>query len=129
MIFWAINNPNSRIGVFRKTLPALKKTSWLEIRKLLDNHGIEYEENRSEGVIILSNGATMSFSGLDDLQKVRSLNLDYIYIEQAEEIDRDTYLELKLRLRGSGADVTYRQALLVVQPSEPSHWKIGRAHV
>lgn len=122
MIFWAINNPNSRIGVFRKTLPALKKTSWLEIRKLLDSHGIEYEENRSEGVIILSNGATLSFSGLDDLQKVRSLNLDYIYIEQAEEIDRDTYLELKLRLRGSGADVTYRQALLVVQPSEPSHW-------
>ena len=47
MIFWAINNPNSRIGVFRKTLPALKKTSWLEIRKLLDSHGIEYEENRS----------------------------------------------------------------------------------
>ena len=122
VIFWAINNPNSRIGVFRKTLPSLKKTSWLEIRKLLDTHGIEYEENRSDGTIVLSNNATITFSGLDDLQKVRSLNLDYIYIEQAEEIDRDTYLELKLRLRGSGADVTYRQALLVVQPSEPTHW-------
>lgn len=122
VIFWAINNPNSRIGVFRKTLPSLKKTSWLEIRKLLDTHSIEYDENRSDGTIILSNNATITFSGLDDLQKVRSLNLDYIYVEQAEEIDRDTYLELKLRLRGSGVDVTYRQSLLVVQPSEPTHW-------
>lgn len=128
-IFYAINNPGARIGIFRKTLPSLKKTSWLEIRKLLDDHKIVYDENKADGLITLSNGSTMSFSGLDDLSKVRSLNLDYIYIEQAEQIDRDTYLELKLRLRGSGADVEYRQAMLVVQPENPSHWIYQYFHV
>lgn len=128
-IFYGIENAGARIGIFRKTLPSLKRTSWLEIRKLLDNHGIVYEENKADGLITLSNGTTMSFSGLDDLSKVRSLNLDYIYIEQAEQIDRDTYLELKLRLRGSGADVKYRQAMLVVQPENPSHWIYQYFHV
>ncbi len=115
--------------MFRKTLPSLKRTSWLEIRKLLDKHHIVYDENKADGIITLSNGSTLSFSGLDELTKVRSLNLDYIYIEQAEEIDRDTYLELKLRLRGSGANVKYRQAMLVVQPENPSHWIYQYFHV
>lgn len=128
-IFYAIDNPNSRSGIFRKTLPSLKRTSWLEIRKLLDKHHIVYDENKADGIITLSNGSTLSFSGLDELTKVRSLNLDYIYVEQAEEIDRDTYLELKLRLRGSGANVKYRQAMLVVQPENISHWIYQYFHI
>ena len=85
-ILYGLEHPNARIGVFRQTLPSLKKTAWLEIRKLLDKLGVVYKENKSDGVITFDNGSTISFIQLDDSRKVRSLNMDYIYIEQCEEI-------------------------------------------
>ena len=61
VILYAIEHPNARIGVFRQTLPSLKKTAWLEIRKLLDKLRINYKENKSDAVITLYNGSTLSF--------------------------------------------------------------------
>ena len=51
----------------------------LEIRNMLDNLGIEYKENKSNAIMTLSNGSTISFTPLDDDRKIRSLNLDYIF--------------------------------------------------
>ena len=47
VIMYALEHPKARIGVFRQTLPSLKKTAWLEIRKLLDKYQIIYKENKS----------------------------------------------------------------------------------
>ena len=121
-ILYGLEHPNARIGVFRQTLPSLKKTAWLEIRKLLDKLGIIYKENKSDGVITLDNGSTISFIPLDDSRKVRSLNMDYIYIEQCEEISKDSYDELTLRVRGEVQAQDYGQILSVVQPESKSHW-------
>lgn len=113
-------------GVFRQTLPSLKKTAWLEIRKLLDKLGVIYKENKSDGVITLDNGSTISFIPLDDSRKVRSLNMDFIYIEQCEEISKDSYDELTLRVRGEVQAQDYGQILSVVQPESKSHWLYQR---
>lgn len=121
-IKYALEFAGARIGVFRQTLPALKKTAWLEIRNLLEKYNIAFDENKTDGIISLPNGSTISFSGLDDLKKVRSLNLDFVYIEQAEEIDRDTYVEIRLRVRNEVSQKHYGQLLLVVQPEGKDHW-------
>ena len=125
-ILYGLEHPNARIGVFRQTLPSLKKTAWLEIRKLLDKLGIIYKENKSDGVITLDNGSTISFIPLDDSRKVRSLNMDFIYIEQCEEITKDSYDELTLRVRGEVQAQDYGQILSVVQPESKSHWLYQR---
>jgi len=126
VILYAMEHPKARIGVFRQTLPSLKKTAWLEIRKLLDEYQIEYKENKSDGVITLSNGSTLSFIPLDDSKKVRSLNLDFVYIEQCEEISKDSYDELTLRVRGEVQKNDFGQILSVVQPESKSHWLYNR---
>lgn len=126
VIFYALNNPNASIYVYRVTLPALKKTSWKEIRNILDSLKLEYEENKTDGIITFPNNSKIFFGALDELSKVRSLNADLIYIEQAEELTNfDFYVELMLRL-GRG-EVTkngesYAQMLLVVQPESENHW-------
>lgn len=125
-ILYGLAHPNARIGVFRQTLPSLKKTAWLEIRKLLDKLGVSYKENKSDGVITLDNGSTISFIPLDDSRKVRSLNMDFIYIEQCEEISKDSYDELTLRVRGEVQAQDYGQILSVVQPESKSHWLYQR---
>lgn len=129
VILYAIEHPNARIGVFRQTLPSLKKTAWLEIRKLLDKLRINYKENKSDAVITLDNGSTLSFIPLDDSRKVRSLNLDFVYIEQCEEISKDSYDELTLRVRGEVQAKDYGQILSVVQPESKSHWLYQRFYI
>ena len=88
-------------------MPSLKRTSWKEIRNILYDLEIPYEENKSEGVISFSNGSKMYFGALDELSKVRSINADVIYIEQAEELNSpEFYIELMLRLgRGEASTV------------------------
>lgn len=121
-IMYAINHPKARVGVFRSTLPALRETAMLEIRNLLDNLGIEYKENKTNAIMTLSNDATISFTPLDDDRKIRSLNLDYIFVEQCEEVSEEVFDELALRLRGEVSLSDYGQVLLIAQPEARTHW-------
>lgn len=122
VILYALEHPNARIGVFRQTLPSLRETSWREIRELLEKYYIDFDENKSNGIITLSNGSTISFTPTDDDKKLRSLNLDFVYIEQCEEISEEAFIELDLRIRNEVSKKYGGQMLIVVQPSNKSHW-------
>ena len=132
VIFYALQHFNASIYIYRKTLPSLKRTSWKEIRNLLHDMEIPYEENKSEGVISFPNGSKMYFGALDELSKVRSINADLIYIEQCEELNSpEFYTELMLRLgRGEASKRKdgYSQMLIVVQPESEEHWIYKRYH-
>ena len=122
VILYALKYPNARIGVFRQTLPSLRETAWREIVELLDEYNIEYKENKSNGIVTLSNNSTISFTPTDDEKKLRSLNLDFVYIEQCEEISEEAFIELDLRIRNEVSKKYGGQMLIVVQPSSKSHW-------
>lgn len=122
VILYALQYPNARIGVFRQTLPSLRETSWREIIELLHTYKIEHTENKSNGLVTLSNGSTISFTPVDDEKKLRSLNLDFVYIEQCEEITEEAFIELDLRIRNEVSKKHGGQMLVVVQPSNKSHW-------
>lgn len=121
-ILYAIEHPKARIGVFRSTLPALRETAWLEIRTLLDKFKIDYDENKTNAIITLSNESTISFTPLDDDKKIRSLNLDYVFVEQCEEVSEEIFDELALRVRGEVSLNSYGQILLIAQPGPKTHW-------
>lgn len=125
-IMYALEHPKCRIGVFRQTLPSLRETAWREIREVLDTYKIEYKENKSNGLITLSNDSTISFTPTDDDRKLRSLNLDMVYIEQCEEITEEAFDELDLRIRSEIAQEDYGQMLIVVQPESKHHWLYKR---
>lgn len=132
VIFYALNHSDASIYIYRKTLPSLKRTSWKEIRNILYDLEIPYEENKSEGVITFQNNSKLYFGALDELSKVRSINADMIYIEQAEELNSpEFYVELMLRLgRGEASKRKdgYSQMLMVVQPESEEHWIYKRFH-
>lgn len=68
------------------------------------------------------NGSTIEFKGLDDKRKIRSINADFIMVEQAEETSEPVYRELEKRLRGKVSKKYYGQMLLMVQPESQSHF-------
>ena len=146
VVFYCLQYHHASWYVYRKTLPSLKRTAWKEIRSILYNIALERdsqgnivkslydicEENKSEGKITFPNGSVIYFGALDELSKVRSINADGVYIEQAEELlDTEFYTELLLRLgrgevskRGDG----FSQMMLVVQPEDEEHWIYKRYH-
>lgn len=133
VIKYGLENKNASIYIYRKTLPSLKRTSWKEIRQILQDYHIPYDENKSEGRIVLTQtDSVLYFGALDELSKVRSINADVIYIEQAEElVDTEFYTELMLRLgRGEASKRKggYSQMLIVVQPEDEEHWIYKRYH-
>ena len=123
VILFALEYENAQIGVFRKTMPSLKKTSWKVIETLLKKYQIAYTINKSDAIIkIESSGSEIMFIQADDEEKLRSLTLDFAYVEQAEEISYDEYQELNLRIRGEVYREYWGQMLLVVQPGSKTHW-------
>ena len=130
-ILYALNNSEAEIYVFRQSLPRLKKTSWKVIRNILRDMGFDLSkiENKSNAEIIIpQTDSTIQFMSLEDLDAVRSINADLIYIEQMEELKnfRDFYMsDLLGRLNRGRACIkhgAYSQMIGVVQPSSPSHW-------
>ena len=129
VIIYALTHEKARVGVFRQTLPSLRQTAWLEMRETLDNYGLPYKENKSEGVMTFPNGSTITFKSTDDMQKLRSLNLDMVYLEQGEEVSKDVFNELESRIRGKASMKDYGQFLIVVTPATKSHWIYKRFHL
>lgn len=128
-LMYALQHREARIGVFRYTLPSLRATAWLEIRNLLIKYHIPYHENKSEATIELANHAKIFFKSLDDLKKIRSMNLDYVYVEQMEEItDIETFIELDARIRSEVMMKDYGQFLMVVTPDNTGHWIYKNFH-
>jgi len=118
-LVYGLQYPVSKILVTRKTFPALRITSLALIRELFEKYRIPYEENKAEGVITLPNRSLIYFKSLDDPKKIRSLNLDFAWIEQAEEITYSDYMEIKRRMRGNAG---YLQVLMTVTPEGYDHW-------
>ncbi len=94
-----LSNRNKRLLVTRKYNPSLRVTTWRLIHELLDELEVPYLENKTEQVLQLPRRNEIYFRGLDDAEKIKSSEFNYIWMEEATEFDYEDYLQLKLRLR------------------------------
>lgn len=93
--------------VGRKTYPALNSTtreSFLGIVRqrnggTLEDGPLVASFNKQENLLVLKNGSKIFFRTLDEVEKIRSLNLGWALVDQAEEIDEEIFLELNGRIR------------------------------
>jgi phage terminase large subunit len=63
---------------------------------------------------------------LDNADKVLSAEYDYIYVNQAEELDLDAWEKLTGRATGRAANAPYPQVMGDCNPSYPAHWILTR---
>jgi phage terminase large subunit len=117
--------PGAIEGLCRKNLVSLKRTT---LRTLLEPDGDlppvlmpgTYEHHKTEGRITLNDGGTILTFGLDDPQKIGSLNLTGCFVDEATELAGADWTALRGRLRGGG-DRIVRQLYGGCNPSGPSH--------
>lgn len=119
-----IEEDDIHILVIRKTLPSLRITAYPLIRDLLIAWNVPYELNKTELTITRGNNQIL-FKGLDDPEKIKSYEANYIWIEEATEIAYQDFLQLNLRLRRPNKNGPNR-IYFTFNPIDQYHWLIEK---
>lgn len=128
IIVYCLQYKRAKAYVFRETLKACRETCWETVLEILDESGIPYKANKSSNKIFFPNGSRITFLGLDNKDKIRSINADIIYVEQTEETKFESFIELKARIRSKVSKKYYGQLITVTTPEEETHWLYNFFH-
>jgi phage terminase large subunit len=114
--------------VCRQVGRTVRKSVFNEIEKVIADWGLRdlFDVNKSEFTITCENGSQILFSGLDDVEKIKSIIprqgvITDIWIEEATETERETIKGLYKRQRG-GSDETPKRLTLSFNPIYKTHW-------
>ena len=112
--------PGNVILLLRKTLVWLKKSTLPILIGEPDSvlPPGSYQWNKSDGTIRMINGAIIHVLGLEDPERIRSINAGAAFIDEAAELTEQDFREVTLRLRHP---LGTRQLFCVTNPSGPSH--------
>lgn len=111
-----------RVLVIRKVGNTLKDSIFALTLKLLQESGLYdfCKINKSDYTITLPNGSEFLFKGLDDPEKIKSIDgITDIVIEEATELTLDDYTQLNIRLR---PEAEYPQIFLMFNPVSKLNW-------
>jgi len=111
------NSNNKTFVIARKTLPALKKTAYKLVMDLIKEYGylspIDYKLNKSDMELTWGSN-TLYFLSVDDPEKIKSLNTDDVWLEEANEFTFDDFTQFNLRCAG--------QIYMSFNPISALHW-------
>lgn len=123
LIMRAANEPGARIGVSRKTMPALERTAYRLIISLLKDYGLYETANHNKSQRLYRLGeSTLEFFSLDDPEKIKSSEFNCLWLEEANEFTWDDYLVLSTRLSAKPAQGARNRLYLSLNPSEADGW-------
>ena len=116
LILIALTIPKQKISVVRKSFPSLRGSVMRDWKEIMMNWDI-YDENdhqKTEHTYTYPNGSTIEFFSLDDSQKVRGKKHTHLYLNEGNEIDFESWMQLKMRCEG--------KVFIDYNPSSLEHW-------
>jgi phage terminase large subunit len=105
------------VTIVRKTIPSLKRTIMKDFKDIMLSLGIwnDNDFNMSDRVYTFYNDSTIQFISTDDAEKLRGLKSSILWLEEANEIDEESYFQLQIRTTGP--------IILSYNPTiSPYHW-------
>lgn len=112
-----INEKNKKFLIVRKTLPSLKITSYRVFVDLLKQYGYYgmCQHNKSD-LTLEMNGNIVDFKSIDDVEKIKSTDYNYIFVEEITELDYDDYRVLTTRLSAPTHDSNRNMFYMAMNP-------------
>jgi len=116
IILHAIQNPKVTISVVRKTFPSLRATVYRDFVEVLQsmNQYSKQQHNKSEHIYTFDNGSMIEFFSVDDEMKIRGRKRDICWINEANELDFDSWTQINMRTKNC--------CILDYNPSESNSW-------
>lgn len=123
--------PGARVGLFRKVSVSLKATT---LKTLLEPEGRlpavlppgYYEHNKTLGEIRIVGGGQITYGGLDDPLKIRSMNLSDVAVDEAIDLNAEDWRTLRSRIRVKPNPEWVNQIFGATNPGPPSHFLAER---
>ncbi len=119
----SLDYPGNRGLICRWELPSLKRTTLTSLNEFLPI-GIIKHHNKKEGIIELINGSSILYMGLKPssehsaLERLKSLELGWFFIDEATEIEKRFFdlLKTRLSLKLPSGKFPYYRGLLASNP-------------
>lgn len=116
------------IGICRKTFPALRMTTLKLMLDLLKEYGIYQEEKHNKSFNTYEYGTNLiQFFGLDEAEKVKSAEFNYIWMEEGNEFVYEDFTVLKLRLSGKIKEGEQNHIYISMNPIDAHNWIATKA--
>ena len=118
-----LSSSNYSYLVVRKTSKSIRNSVFRLLTEMITDSNLSayFKINKTEMTITCINGASLITSGLDDVEKLKSVaNINRIWVEEASEISETDFNQLDLRLRGQ-SKIGY-QLTLTFNPISETHW-------
>ena len=107
--------------ICRKTLPALKGTAYRDVLNILKELELYDEANHNKSELSYTlNGNLIEFISIDQPQKIRGRKRNYLWLNEANEFDFESWTQLTLR--------TTEKIYLDYNPSDPYSWIYDKVH-
>lgn len=110
--------------VIRKVDRTIKRSVFTLVRNIISRWKLtgEFNVNLADKTITYRpNGSQIMFSGLDDVEKLKSIEgVTSIWCEEATELTQQDFEQLDLRLRGDHGCL--KQIILTLNPISEQHW-------
>ena len=118
-----LSSSNYSYLVVRKTSKSIRNSVFRLLVEMISEFDIAeyFRINKTEMTITCATGSSLITSGLDDVEKLKSVaNINRVWVEEASEISETDFNQLDLRLRGQ-SKVGY-QLTLTFNPISETHW-------
>jgi len=112
-----------KILILRKSLPSLRQSVYPLMNDLAMEYGVR--DRIIEEKVHLNwyyNGSLLHYGSVDDAAKIRSSNWNYVWIEEATEIDYDSFQDIRFCVREPSRDGLRNQIFLSFNPIDEHHW-------
>lgn len=116
-----------RFLVLRKVHRTLKRSVFQLLRDVISEWRLDglFSFNMTDMTITCKNESQILFSGLDDVEKLKSITgITSVWIEEATEITQADFEQVNLRLRGQTPH--RKQIYITFNPISAKHWLKGR---
>ena len=119
-----ISETNKKILITGKTFPFLRRTAYSEFIKLLKLYGYYFPSNHNKSFHTYEfNGNEITFVSIDDPEKIKSTEFNYIWMEEANQFTYRDFMTLKTRLSGQRKPKDKpNQMFLTLNPIDAYGW-------
>lgn len=118
-----IGEDHKEILIARKTLPSLRITAYKVCIDLLNDYGYykKCTHNKSN-LTIKYKSNTIYFLSIDDPEKVKSTEFNYVFLEEANELTYIDFMTLWMRMSAQTIESQPNRMYLALNPSEEFSW-------
>ena len=123
IIYRMLTETGHRFLVVRKVGRTLRESCFALLKSTIADWGMTelFTVNKSDLHITCKNGNEILFSGLDDVEKLKSIHkVTSMWIEEASEVTAEDFRQLDIRMRGKSK--LYKQIMLTFNPVSVTHW-------